>query len=118
MLFFSGIRRGGTDLPLATARLSLLGQWACCKTARLQVYTAVQDVQGIVHAKELPHVDNGQYVVDLAPLAYLKMPKNEEELRAAVKVVLGALKELHAHGFIHRDIRWPNILYTGQVGWK
>lgn len=86
--------------------------------AWLQVYDAVRDVHGIVHAKESPHVSNGEYVVDLTPLAYHKMPKDEEELRAAVKVVLVALKELHSRGFVHRDIRWPNILCTGQVGWK
>ena len=82
------------------------------------MYAAVKDVRGIVHATEAPKMHNGQYVVNLTPLAYLKTPRTEEELRAAVKVVLEALKELHARGFVHRDIRWPNILYTGQVGWK
>ena len=81
----------------------------------MQVYEAVKDVKGIVRAMEPPSVQNGVYIVDLTPLAYHQQPKNEVELRAAVKVVLEALGMLHARGFVHRDIRWQNILYTGQV---
>lgn len=60
-------------------------------------------------------MEDGTYKVDLVPLGYCRQPKDEAELRAAVKVVLGALKELHGRGFVHRDIRWENILHSGQV---
>ena len=78
----------------------------------------MKDSNGIVHAKGRPIIKDGVYIVDLAPLAYDRPPKNEAELRAAVKVVLEALKVLHACGFVHRDIRWQNILHTGQVSCK
>jgi hypothetical protein len=83
--------------------------------ACLQVYLAVQDIPGIVHAKESPRVRDGTYVVDLAPLGYHRQPKNEAEMRAAVKVVLGALKELHGRGYVHHDIRWENIMHSDEV---
>ena len=37
--------------------------------------------------------------------------KSENDLRRMAKCVLNGLKRLHAGGFVHRDIRLPNILY-------
>jgi serine/threonine protein kinase len=32
------------------------------------------------------------------------------EFRIAVRCVLSCISELHKAGFVHRDIRWPNII--------
>jgi hypothetical protein len=58
------------------------------------------------------------YEVTLAPLGVQRMPADEEELKAAVKAVLTALRGLHSNGFVHRDIRWENVLHTGTVSWS
>lgn len=52
-------------------------------------------------------------------LAWLSLPFSATHIHCnppAAQVVLRALKELHARGFVHRDIRWENIMHTAQVG--
>ncbi len=35
---------------------------------------------------------------------------NETEVRSALRAILPCLAYIHSHGFVHRDIRWPNII--------
>ncbi len=49
----------------------------------------------------------------LAPVGYTMKPVTDDELIAALACVVRALVCLHAQGFVHRDIRWPNILCLG-----
>ncbi len=53
----------------------------------------------------------------LSPVALQTLPCDEAELRRAVTAVLRALAALHARGFVHRDVRWPNVLADGHGGW-
>ena len=46
------------------------------------------------------------------PVGVQRLPTTEDELRAAITAVLTCMKEFHSHGFVHRDLRWPNILYN------
>lgn len=45
------------------------------------------------------------------------MPKNEDELRCAIKSVLTALSRFHSNNLLHRDIRWSNVLKSGYKEW-
>jgi hypothetical protein len=52
-----------------------------------------------------------QYLFVLKPVCVpAHQPESEEELRMAVRAVLIALSDFHRYGFVHRDVRWPNIL--------
>jgi hypothetical protein len=53
----------------------------------------------------------------LQPVAVERKPRDESELRAAVQCVLRALEAFHARGFVHHDVRWPNVLSDGSTGW-
>ena len=59
---------------------------------------------------------NSKYSVELRPLGYSCRPSTEEEMRRAVRAVLQALMVMHGQGFVHRDVRWENLLRDGQVG--
>ena len=45
-----------------------------------------------------------------APVGYMTIPENENELRRAIQDVLEVVKILHANRIVHRDIRWENII--------
>ncbi|CCI45216.1 unnamed protein product [Albugo candida] len=49
----------------------------------------------------------------LQPVGFTKLPSNDLELLPALICVARALVGLHALGYVHRDIRWPNILCLG-----
>lgn len=52
----------------------------------------------------------------LEPVALEVKPRDEAELRRALTCVLMALAALHARGFVHRDVRWPNVLRADAAG--
>ena len=52
----------------------------------------------------------------LQPIAAPLLPQSEEELKESIRCVLKALKDFHAKGWCHRDIRWANVLHS-EEGW-
>jgi len=51
----------------------------------------------------------------LKPIGASRRPKDVQELRSAIKCVLQFLEQFHKIGYVHRDIRWPNIIcYKGE----
>ena len=53
----------------------------------------------------------------IKPVCAQVMPKAESELRRAIRCVLTALASFHARGFVHRDVRWPNVLRDFEGNW-
>eukprot|EP00198_Chlamydomonas_reinhardtii_P009770 XP_001699107.1 predicted protein [Chlamydomonas reinhardtii] len=87
-----------------------------------KLYERLQSPQhrhAIIKACKPPRLDaDGTYVVHLAPLGTpcTGPPDNEEELAAAVAGVLRGLAALHAEGYVHRDVRWANVIYLPEDG--
>jgi serine/threonine protein kinase len=50
------------------------------------------------------------YKVTIGPLGYLPRIRSEEDTKMLAKSVCNALKVLHEKGFVHRDVRLPNIV--------
>lgn len=63
----------------------------------------------IQSAKPSPQ-ELGFWKIVLSPVCVEVLPTSEAELRDAVRNVLSALCAFHTAGFVHRDVRWPNIL--------
>uniref|UniRef100_A0A7S0MP89 non-specific serine/threonine protein kinase n=1 Tax=Cryptomonas curvata TaxID=233186 RepID=A0A7S0MP89_9CRYP len=61
--------------------------------------------------------DNGMRLLEIRPVCEEKKPRSIAELRCAIRSVLTALAELHSRGFVHRDVRWPNVLKDGST-WR
>ena len=53
------------------------------------------------------------YSVTITPVCYHRNPSCEAELKWALWGVLTVLKVLHSHGYVHRDIRWANVMKSG-----
>ena len=61
--------------------------------------------------------DTGRVVLHLRPIGYPRLPRNVAELRRALIDVLTALGDMHANKFVHRDVRWPNIILLHDGSW-
>lgn len=82
----------------------------------LQIYQKTINVPNLVHCRSAPKLTkNNVYSVELVPLGYSCQPRSWADLKQALRDVLIALKGLHELSFVHRDIRWENILRSEQV---
>lgn len=94
----------------------------CMRVAPQGLYDALAPGGGIpcaVHVVEhtRPSAEHPLARLKLQPVALQALPRDEAELRRATAAVLHALAALHARGFVHRDVRWPNVLADGSGGW-
>lgn len=55
--------------------------------------------------------------VQMIPSGFSLGPTNIDEFRAAIRCVLLGLKVLHAMGWIHNDVRWPNVVKVTADHW-
>jgi hypothetical protein len=69
---------------------------------------AIRVVRGHAHA-------NGMEDLEIRPVCLQELPASVDELRAAIRCVATALGEFHARGFVHRNVRWPNVLRDGAL---
>ncbi|RIB09447.1 hypothetical protein C2G38_2108613 [Gigaspora rosea] len=76
------------------------------------MYEYAKGHPGLVQVKEGPSVSRqGIYKVVLETRGHVCQLSNEDEARAMSQNVLTGLNWLHKGGYVHRDIRLPNILF-------
>ncbi|CAB5384955.1 unnamed protein product [Rhizophagus irregularis] len=56
-------------------------------------------------------------ILEFAPVGYMAIPKDEDELRYAIWSVLKSVMILHANEIVHRDIRWENVMRLTDNSW-
>ena len=61
--------------------------------------------------------NRSRLVLHLRPVGQARRPRTPAELRAALEAVLQALRSMHRRGFVHRDVRWPNIVILTDQSW-
>ncbi|KAF0552254.1 hypothetical protein F8M41_022211 [Gigaspora margarita] len=81
------------------------------------IYQNTKKIRNIIHAVKYPQIVDDTYKVNLAPLGVRWMPKTEQGVKDAIRCVLDALVDLHKLGYVHRDVRWPNILQLTDNSW-
>lgn len=54
--------------------------------------------------------------VEMVPLGFSQIPETEPDFCRAIRCVLSGLQELHSIGWLHGDVRWPNVLRRGPDG--
>ena len=79
------------------------------------MYKVTKNEKGLVHCIDVPQLKDDKYSVELAPLGYPCTPCSEAEVKSALHSVLVALRGMHEAGYVHRDVRWGNILRDAQV---
>ena len=87
------------------------------KLAELQeLYKATKNSQHLIQSEEGPHIRT-RYTIILSPFGeqlqrgsvFTKIT-SLAQFQAAIRCIMLALKDLHAAGFAHTDIRWPNVI--------
>jgi len=58
----------------------------------------------------------GEWHLKMTPVCAEVLPDTEVALQRSIRCVLQALAAFHTHGFVHRDVRWPNILRDPRDG--
>jgi hypothetical protein len=76
-----------------------------------KMYEHARGQRGLVQVKVGPCLNRKKYKVVLATRGLNTRPKNQDDLRKMTKDLVSGLAWLHRAGYIHRDIRFPNILY-------
>ncbi|CAG8636875.1 7798_t:CDS:2 [Paraglomus occultum] len=90
-----------------------------------KMYICALNVPGLVQIDEEPKFfpkpnGKGFYQVKLVTQGVQRLPRDENELCEMTKSILTGLVKLHQGGFVHCDIRLPNIVYDNhaQDGYK
>jgi hypothetical protein len=93
-------------------------QKVCPARVPMGIYALLQ--AGVPHAITVVcyKVINGNAHISLQPVCLPQHePSDETSLKNAIHSVLHALEVFHAAGYVHRDVRWPNILQTTEKEW-
>ncbi len=67
--------------------------------------------------KSRPDPVGDRVVISTWPLGYQRAPNSLKEVKDAIYAVLHALKLMHSHRFVHRDLRWPNVARLSDGNW-
>ncbi|CAG8744620.1 26096_t:CDS:2, partial [Gigaspora rosea] len=86
-------------------------------TVLTSIYRNTKNMRNIIQAVRDPRIVNNSYKVNLAPLGVSRTPGTEQEVKAAIHCVLNALVDLHELDYVHRDVRWSNILHLTDNNW-
>ena len=86
-----------------------------CHPAPLVVYENLkdQDPLSIPFAVSIAigrSMRKGMSCLQIRPVCLEQLPSTLEDLRISLRCVLTALCAFHERGFVHRDVRWPNVL--------
>lgn len=111
----------GTSLG---GRVEVLGDRVVKHTklfAPVRVYELLQDnaIPGAIGVSSFSVGEDGTAAIEMQPVCVQRLPQSVHELQDAARCVLTALNALHINGFVHRDIRWPNVLRGAADGrWR
>lgn len=86
----------------------------CVRKAPSPVYALLK--AGLPGAITVVTADDTSIVMQ--PVCTERLPLTLAELQSALVSVLSALAGLHRAGYVHRDVRWPNVLIGADDRWR
>ncbi len=55
--------------------------------------------------------------LDMKPVGLQRQPRTSDELKDCLVCILTALQDLHGRGYVHLDLRWPNVIIVSRRSW-
>jgi serine/threonine protein kinase len=84
-----------------------------------EAYRKAEDMLYVRAGMPMTSASTVAYHVDYTDIGSRLLPRTVSELRACLQHIMEGLSELESINFVHRDIRWPNILWFPDVRrWK
>ncbi len=62
-------------------------------------------------------VTNHALFLDLKPVGLQRQPRSSDELKDCLVCILTSLQDLHGRGYVHLDLRWPNVIIVSRKSW-
>ncbi len=56
-------------------------------------------------------------VLVMEPVGLQRQPRSSDELKDCLVCILTALQDLHGRGYVHLDLRWPNVIIVEEGSW-
>ena len=95
-----------------------------------ETYDYLEKLYRIMISERVPHVierwgilvkrrGDAIYIeLKLRPCGLEIVPTSVDQLLSALRSIFLALEGIHKLGYVHRDIRWPNILWMSEGDWR
>ena len=95
-------------------------EWKYAKRQELlKLYESILEnkPRNVINLMEEPKISKLHMAFHLYPIGFRIHIHNVMELHSTIKGILNGLGFLHSLGYVHRDLRWPNIIQdcTGNV---
>ncbi|PRP87891.1 hypothetical protein PROFUN_02628 [Planoprotostelium fungivorum] len=83
-----------------------------CSIKATQAYWNGREVD-----EEIKFQGQGDLVLHLTPTAMHRIPRSVDDANQCVTDVLAFLASFHSLGYVHQDLRWPNVLACRNGSW-
>jgi len=107
-------RRDGKQI-----KLSLQGvEVKCTNQTKFQFLKKFYDqCRNVQYLERLTDSNSKNLKLNLGPLGLSVLPATVQQFYRAVKCIATALYGMHDQGYVHTDIRWPNIVLMDDGNW-
>lgn len=94
----------------------------CAPVADPDIYAHLTGANPIVNSVNVElqglYAHNPGYVsLRISPICSPESPETLGELKECIRFVIAAICDLHSRGFVHRDLRWGNVMKHGAHAW-
>ena len=117
----------GSKIITSASEVEIMGEYVIKKTNQYtgnvlkKLYREIQKCQpphlvSLLEKSQWSRSRSGQLTLKITPVGYCgARPNSIDKMKRASQSVLTALSWLHDHGWVHRDIRAPNIMLANNV---
>jgi len=88
-----------------------------------ELYQRMKDFFEVIRVKKIPYIErlvgenDEANILRLEPIGMCRQPVNDTEMSQATQQIIQCIRALHKEGYLHNDLRWPNVIVDIQGNW-